>query len=229
MAVWAVQSVWPQIPIDFEAVTVALTGWPRVDPEVNAEYVVRIARAPHLVLSYFLFTSAGSIALGYLLHWVVRTFYLDLQFQIFQFDNEWFYLFSGEALILNGSPEKRTYSSVRLFKNRFQVDTVYASAIVEQGGTAILYWGVLADYFFDRQGRLEKFVLQRVQRRLLSEDRRPPPLLSGTLSSTMNKVPLRTSPIVDDRFYEVDGDFFVIHMSEVKNLNLDYLVLAKSE
>ena len=88
------------------------------------------------------------------------------------------------------------------------------SAIVEVAKDAVLYVGVLDDFFFDSDGNLDRLILQSVARRPLSADKNTAPP-EGAAS--------------DERFYDIDGDSFVLRYQDVKTLNVQYVKLTTSE
>jgi hypothetical protein len=94
------------------------------------------------------------------------------------------------------------------FKKDEAPDFIAISAIVNIAGQPFLYMGVLDDYFLDQEGMLDRLVLEHVMRRPLEKD--------------------KSSPSYDqelDRFYPVDGDYFVLRYSEAITLNVEYIKL----
>lgn len=86
-------------------------------------------------------------------------------------------------------------------------DCVAVSAVVNIAGTPWIYMGILDDFFLDPEGRLDRMVLEQVMRRPLEADKTP--------------------DMVDDleRFYVVDGDYFVLRYAETVTLNVEYIKL----
>lgn len=82
-------------------------------------------------------------------------------------------------------------------------DAVIVSAVVEIGPEAYIYMGRLDSYFFTPEGQPDRLVLSSVSRRKLSDDRPPG---SGQ----------------PERFYAIDGDYFVLRYAETKTLNVFY-------
>jgi hypothetical protein len=103
--------------------------------------------------------------------------------------------------------------------------------IVDQGNGPILYWGVLADYFFNADGTLEKIVLEDAQRRDLSDDDE---FLEGSDDFSDNDDSSgrdqkgHKTPIEDERFYPIRGHFLIIRYEDVVNLNIEYLRLTEA-
>lgn len=118
---------------------------------------------------------------------------------IFRFHNApWYYLLTGADFAENEAP-----------------DLVLISAIVEVAKEAVLYVGVLDEFYVDSEGQLDRLVLQNVARRPLSKDK-PAAESSENANSDTGAV----------RFYEVDGDSFVLRYSEAITLNIQYVRLS---
>jgi len=88
------------------------------------------------------------------------------------------------------------------------------SAIIEVAKDAVLYVGVLDDFFFDSDGKLDRLILQSVARRPLSADKSKSATEIGS---------------TDERFYDIDGDSFVLRYEDVKTLNVQYVKLTAVE
>ncbi len=82
---------------------------------------------------------------------------------------------------------------------------VYVACTVEVGGGCILYNGVLVDFFLRHDGSLDRIVLAEVQRRPLAKDKE------------------KTIDIPENRFYAIDGDYFVVKYQDVTSLNVRYI------
>lgn len=95
---------------------------------------------------------------------------------------------------------------------------VLISAIVEVAKEAVLYVGVLDEFYVDSEGQLDRLVLQNVARRPLSKDKSVAEANDGNVVGTELA-----------RFYEVDGDSFVLRYSETITLNIQYVTLSETE
>jgi hypothetical protein len=89
-------------------------------------------------------------------------------------------------------------------------DFIAVSAVVNVAGSPYIYTGLLDEYFIDQSGSLDRLVLQQVMRRPLSADKMPE---SGGREQ--------------ERFYPVDGDYFVLRYSEAITLNIEYIQLKE--
>ena len=87
-------------------------------------------------------------------------------------------------------------------------DYILVAAIVNVAGAATLYVGTLADFFFDPDGHLDRVVLENVSRRPLTSDK---------------------TPDDHDRFYPIEGDYFVVRYAEAITLNVQYVKLRRTD
>jgi hypothetical protein len=87
---------------------------------------------------------------------------------------------------------------------------IVVSAIVNIAGEAFLFTGILDEFFVDPEGRLDRLVLEGAMRRPISADKP-----SGEIQR----------PDLTDRFYPIDGDYFVLRYSECITLNIEYIRL----
>ncbi|ABQ28078.1 hypothetical protein [Geotalea uraniireducens] len=94
------------------------------------------------------------------------------------------------------------------YHEAFESDGVVVSAIVEIDKTGYIYTGLLKEYFFAPDGALERIVIEMAMRRPLSNNK----------SSDENNIEERF-----ERFYKIDGDYFVLRYSEIKTLNIEFL------
>lgn len=117
---------------------------------------------------------------------------------VFRFhDAPWYYLLTGADFTEEEAP-----------------DFIVISAIVEIAKEAVLYVGVLSEFFVDAEGQLDRLVLQGVSRRPIASDKNRADADGGNET---------------DRFYEVDGDSFVLRYSETITLNVQYVKLTAEE
>lgn len=110
---------------------------------------------------------------------------------LFRFNRApWYYLLSGADFSKEDVP-----------------DLIAISAVVDVAGEPTLFLGYLDDYFVDAEGRLDRLVLEVVQRRPLSADKG-----NGGDDS--------------QRFYAIDGDSFVVRYDQIITLNVRYVKLT---
>lgn len=190
---------------DFYSLVALLSGSFGIHGERYERAIRSIADHPTAIAIYFLSLACGSAVAGRATHRLVRSTHLDLRTQIFRFKNEWHYLLTGEVL---------SFKEVSL-KQR-EVDGVYLSAVVDHSKDTYLYRGIVEDWSFDQDGRLETVSLSFTHRRLLSQDR-----------SQAHTEPAGEEIPPDARYYKIHGDLFVLRYSEIKTLNLDYFSLSE--
>ena len=148
------------------------------------------------IIEYFLSIFAGAYLLPTLIRWFITQFRLDrneaLLGRWLRFHQApWYYLLSGSDFSKDDEP-----------------DFIAISAIVNVAGKAVLFTGILDEYFVDSEGVLDRLILQDVMRRPIDDDK--------------PDVPTGIDPL---RFYSVDGDYFVLRYSEAITLNVEYIKL----
>ena len=95
-----------------------------------------------------------------------------------------------------------------------QPDAVLICAVVQIGAQAYLYVGRLVEYFLTRDGQIDRLVLEDVWRRPMAADRPEVPEAHADAATS------------EERFYRIDGDYFVLHAAEIRTLNIRYLRLS---
>lgn len=100
------------------------------------------------------------------------------------------------------------------YHEAFDVDGVVVSAIVEIDKTGYIYTGLLKEYFFAPDGTLERIVIEMAMRRPLSNDK----------TTDRNNLEERF-----ERYYKIDGDYFVLRYSEIKTLNIEFIRVEESD
>ena len=155
------------------------------------------------VTSYFLSLLIVAFVFPLALREIITRYRLDRSASrfsyIFRFHKApWYYLLTGADFAADEAP-----------------DMIMISAIVEVGKEAVLYVGVLDEFYVDSEGQLDRFVLQNVARRPLSRDK-PTAYTNDGVEAVIEQA----------RFYDVDGDSFVLRYSEIITLNIQYVRLA---
>lgn len=117
---------------------------------------------------------------------------------IFRFHQApWYYLLTGADFEAEDEP-----------------DLIVVSAIVDVAGEAVLYTGVLDEFFVNSEGGLDRVVLQEVMRRPIGSDKDATKVEEGRDAS---------------RFYPIEGDYFVLRYSEAITLNVQYVKLTAAD
>lgn len=199
------------LTVDFEALLILLTGWPKLDIRQEQDVLNAISNHHTAILIYLIGANLLGILIGYGLHWFVRARHLDLRYSALRFSNEWHYIFWGERRAFD-----QRHSEIKdLFKKK--VDMTFISAVVDEGGQSLLYWGVLSEYYFNRAGDLELIVLEKAARRQLSADRQIEKDLEEDEEEESEE---------EERFYPIRGDYLTLRYENIKNLNIQYITLA---
>ena len=186
--------------VDFYAVLVLLSAGTGED----LKRALNAATAePGKVFLYFFTLYVASPLIGWLCHYAVRHLRLDLKFPFLRYDNDWHYVLTGEFL---GFSDQRPTRNI-------EVAFVQVSLVTEVGGDPILVTGNLEEFFFDREGKLDRLVLSNAYRRSIRKDRE-----DGAEQRALAK---------DKRFYRIQGNYFVIPYAEIKNLNVGFWTLVK--
>lgn len=140
----------------------------------------------------------------------MRQLRLDVAYSLLRFNNEWYYLFSGESLAFpndTASASSRWWNVyARLRTTRMALvrkpSLVYVNVVTTQGPSTYLYSGLLVDYHF-REGNLDKLILSRAKRRIIG---------SGDASSEAS----------ESAYYPVEADYFILKIDEIANLSIRY-------
>mgnify|MGYP006310746955 CR=1 FL=1 len=138
---------------------------------------------------------------GRLIRFVINYFHLFRISSFFKLNNEWYYLFLG-ATVLSRDEQKIAF---------VQVDVLTE----EVNGNAIIYSGILSDYKLSRNGDLEHIILTNVYRREFEKD--------------LDEGPNHLEKEVDDRYYNMPGEIFIVPYGKIQNLNITYLLLVQEE
>lgn len=166
-------------------------------PAPQSDATDAVGRQFGWVAAYFATLISVSYVLPKLVRYVIIQYRLDradAPFSgIFRFHHApWYYLLTGADFTLEDAP-----------------DFIVVSAIVEVGKEAVLYVGVLDEFYVDAEGQLDRLVLQGVARRPIGADK-----------------PGVDVDVPESRFYAVDGDSFVLRYNEAITLNIQYVRLT---
>jgi len=167
-------------------------------PALQTDATEAVGRQFNWISAYFATLISISFALPKFIRRVISRYRLDradAPFSgVFRFHQApWYYLLTGADFTPEDAP-----------------DFIVVSAIVEVGKEAVLYVGVLDEFYVDAEGQLDRLVLQGVARRPIAADK------TGTADAVAPET----------RFYAVDGDSFVLRYSEAITLNIQYVRLT---
>ncbi|MCD9016436.1 hypothetical protein [Parachryseolinea silvisoli] len=163
-------------------------------------FVIEQSLLPFLI--YIALLLLASVFFGVVARRLVRRYRLDLHTKFLRFGNEWHYLFSGEAFYLSKNINPSSIAFI-------QIDVVMGSS---EGD--MIYSGILEDYYLSRDNNgLDRLYLTNVYRRLLKNDLDADAPNVGFLNRHL-----------DDRYYAMPGDLFVVTYDDIKNLNVTYMI-----
>lgn len=181
-------------PVDLFVVAGLVTG----SQSEGTRTVAVLAESSGKILIYFGSLLPASVIIGAVVALLVRHNRLDKIIPFMRVGDDWHYVLLGEYQEL-----------VDPWHAPARADVV-ATAAVEIAGKAYLYLGVLEEFYYDRDGELDRIVLVGTHRRELLKDK------AAEESSAAAKGP-------PTRFYPIDGDYVVIPYREIRNLNIRYV------
>lgn len=95
------------------------------------------------------------------------------------------------------------------------------TTVVEVGGIAYLFVGKLVELYFNSTTQeLDRFALEDVWRRNLSDDRRPRNQDERGPVEAENQPP--AEELISDQWYSVEGNLFIIRYADAKTVNVRY-------
>lgn len=204
-----------------------LTGLMSTSPALQDEAIRRVQAEQWSVLTYFSTILVVPYLVAPLGTALISRYHLDRGrlARFFKFhDAPWYYLFT--AADASEPP-----------------DMVIVSAIVDIGKRPYLFQGVLSEYFLTPDGALDRLVLENVYRRPLERDKgwtpaatQPPAEPTSSAAATSNAAPVdppagaaeQAGPSTE-RFYRIDGTYFVLRYAEIVTLNVWHVVLDEVE
>ena len=191
--------------VDFQTVFVLATA--QKGPALE-KAIAQAASLPFHIFFYFVLLHFLSIGLGYGVHKLVRSRKLDHKHKFFRFDNPWYYLLKGEVLEFAENDN-----------GMVNYDDTYISAVIDHGGNEFIYLGQLTEFYFDKEGNLDRLVLRDVQRRKLNDDLNQDHCDVDGLGTELSD---EGNAKQDTHFYFIEGDYFVLSYKDIKTLNIVY-------
>lgn len=160
-----------------------------------------------------------AILSGHFVARIIRFFKLDIHFKILRFQNQWYYIFSGEIrdfrkfkhlkLKIGEKPEINKENDPKSLPP-------YGDILVENGGEQVLYTGFIVDYDlnYDNLNELDKIYLKGASR---YRDFRPEDVENCLETNGIKtKVPIK-------------GDVFILKADKVLNINLTFIPINQFE
>ncbi len=171
-------------------------------------------------LGVFLFASFS----GWFCSRIIRVLNWDKKYKLFRYNNQWYYIFSGEVLNMKKFEEAHKFS----FKNNkgHEQDTLmtYADILVsvsEQNDRKELYTGYVVDYDLksDDISQLDKIYLIDTHRYKKKEK---------VIDNNGEEI-IDENPTLSRNRLRVPGDIFVLNANKIVNLNLTYIPSIKKK
>lgn len=183
---------------------------------------------------------AGLLGTG--VQWLARRFNWDINLPIFRIHNEWYYLLRG--VFIQGMNGRRRFALI---------EEVKIDALVEIGGKGYVYSGIINDFVLSKNEGLDRIYLKNTIRRPIEQEKEEQPPItefpdttqSGGLQELINEDREIVFPLddpeqmaalsdrleaywQDDEIYYIPGDRFCLLFSEIKNLNLTYIIAEEN-
>jgi hypothetical protein len=150
---------WSSYRVDFASLGVLLIGAHGEEAQAKAFRQLGDQLAP---IASFNFALWGVAAVsGYCARVLVFAVGLDTRWQVFRFNNDWYYLLTGRQWRLR---EGRDF------------DVIWIDALVKSSPTPVLYSGILDYYFLSRDGGMDSVCLSHARRWVEPHPRRPVPI-----------------------------------------------------
>lgn len=203
--------VWALIPALFFQLTAVIILENHFEADIRIDVVYQLLNGDALraddfnvirrsFLPFLIYTTALvgiSAASGRLLRAVIRSFKLDIRYRFFRLNNEWHYLFTGEILDF---PD--------VIGDSENVEMIQIDLLASTSEGSVIYSGILLDYYLSKDNGLDRIYLSQVYRRKLKDDLAPE-----------NQSDVQT---IDDRYYQMPGELFVIQYDKIINMNVTY-------
>lgn len=180
------------------------------------------------ITTFFIYTVcvfAFAALIGFALSRFIRIRKWDMKYKLFRFQNQWYYVFSGEVLNMKKFEDAHRYS---LNNNKtFEQDTfmTYADILLSvSADKKELYTGYVVDYdlMSDDITQLDKIYLidtHRYKRKEIKHDENGDEIIDPNeenTSKSRNRI-------------KVPGDIFVLNARNIVNLNLTYVPSSKKK
>jgi len=210
-ACWVAEGVGYRV--NFSDVLALLTGGFGLPAETLKLRLAAITAHPLAVALYFLSLYSAAAVLGLIAHLVVRRYRLDHRFKPLRFDNFWHYALNAEVPLFGENiSEYAEMLDISEAEVVTQESLTIVSCVVSHGPTAFVYFGFPIDYSFDRDGTLEKIVIENVSyQELLTPDEETATRAAG---GTMSRG-------------SIEADFLVLNALDIHNVAIQYIFGAQ--
>ncbi len=145
--------------VDFASLGVLLVGAHGEDAQAEVFRRLSDQLVPIAGFNFGLWCAAA--VSGYCARLLVFVLELDTRWQVFRFNNDWYYLLTGRQW---GFREGRDF------------DVIWVDALVKSSPAPVLYSGILDHYFLSRDGGMDSVCLSHARRWVEPHPRRPVPI-----------------------------------------------------
>lgn len=166
-------------------------------------------------ISVFSFSALSGITVSRLIRWQK----LDKKYKLFRFQNQWYYIFSGEVLNMKKFKEAYKISFNRDENFNRDVSTTYADILVSiSEDYRELYTGYVVDYDLNSEdiSKLDKIYLLDAYRYKKKEVDNSDEIVDG---NNQNELEKRSSRVQK----KIPGDVFILKAENIININLTFI------
>ncbi len=107
--------------------------------------------------------------------------------------------------------------------------SVWLDVVLETRNDTLIYRGFLTDFWLDKDGGIKELHMEDVRRRVLSRDETNDPqhhvdqgVKPGGVASDMLVPDNALTESIDERYYYIPGERFIIKYQDVRNMNITY-------
>ena len=206
--------------------------------DVRTLYLVLInndkaAFNPNSIAKFLVYCSVVYIAsavIGIVARNIVIKYSLDVRIQLLRLYNDWYYHLWGFISI---DEKGKKYFN--------ETDNVWLDILVDNNDGSFIYSGWLYEFILSKEEGLDFLCLNGVRRRKLSMDKieeAPSPIANAKLETITesnndinvsydnyedkNTTVTQLNSYIDERYYDMPGQNFIIPYKEVKNINIIY-------
>ena len=115
------------------------------------------------IFLYFISLTTASMLFSFLMRNVIRTYKLDRKFKALRYDNNWYYIFSGEVLDINDYNKNTNVNSN-------QINDRIVDVLTKSGDKYVLYRGNLVDYQLNSNNSVDYIVLSSPRKQIVGEE-----------------------------------------------------------
>ena len=173
-------------------------------------------------LTYCTIIYIVSALLGVVLRKLVQEYSLDVRIPLLRLYNDWYYHLWGFI--------KRDEKGRKIFN---EIDIVWLDILVDSKEGSFLYSGWLYEFILSKEEGLEFLCLNGVRRRKLAMDKSEDQAIikfennndinvSYDNYEAKNETVTQLNNYIDERYYDMPGQNFIIPYKEVKNINIIY-------